>query len=127
MQELLDFIVALSLVMLVAAGLVLASLWLWVRAQRRRARRRVEQTLDRLAEQVARRLAVGDAPGWALSRYARLTDDARSAHTWGALQRLVLRERLFDEARTAFLRAPGRLESFRRRRPAAPRTRSANR
>ncbi len=119
MQQLFDLLAAVTVAMLVAAGLVAASLVLWVRSQRRRARRRVERTLDRLAEQVAARLAAGDAPGWALERYRRLTDDARQARTWGALQRLVWRERLLDEALTVVLSAADRRDRRRRSRRAS--------
>ncbi len=126
MHELVDLIAAVSLMMFVTAGLVLVSLLLWVRAQRRRARERVERVLDRLAEQVARRMAAGDAPGRTLERYARLTDDARRAHTWGSLQRLVWRERLLDEAQAVLLSAPDRWDALRRNRRAARRARSAH-
>ncbi len=127
MQQLFDLLAAVTVAMLVAAGLVAVTLMLWVRAQRRRARRRVERTLDRLAEQVASRLAAGDAPGWALERYRRLTDDARQARTWGALQRLVWRERLLDEALGVVQSASTRRDALRRyrrtdrRAPHAPR------
>jgi Flp pilus assembly protein TadB len=124
-HDLVDFIAAVSLMMFVAAGLVAASLVLWMRAQRRRARQRVERTLDRLAERVALQLAAGEAPGWALERYKRLTEDARRAHTWGALQRLVWRERLLDEARAVLLSAPDRWEALRRPRQATRRAHSA--
>jgi hypothetical protein len=127
MHELFDLIAAVSLMMFLAAGLVAASLVLWVRAQRRRARVCVERTLDRLAEQVARRVAAGDAPGWALERYTRLTEDARTARTWGSLQRLVWRERLLDEARTALLSAPDRWNPLAASRRANRRARSAHR
>ncbi len=126
MHELVDFIAAVSLMTFVAAGLVAASLILWVRAQRRRARQRVERTLDRLAEQVALHLAAGEPPGWALKRYTRLTEDARLAHTWGSLQRLVWRERLLDEARAVLLSAPDRWEALRRSRQATRRGHSAH-
>jgi len=123
-QQLVDLIAALSLMMFVTAGLVLVAVLLWVRAQRRRARARVERILDRLAEQVALRVAAGDAPGWTLERYARLTDDARRARTWASLQRLVWRERLLDEAQAVLLSAPDRWGALRRRRPATRRARS---
>jgi len=125
-HELFDLIAAVSLVMFVTAGVVAASLVFWVRAQRRRARRRVERTLDRLAEQVALHLAAGEAPGWALERYQRLTEDARRARTWGSLQRLVWRERLLDEARAVLLSAPDRWSVLRRTRQATRRARSAH-
>ena len=118
MQQLFELVAAFSLAMLVAAGLVAASLVLWVRAQRRRARMRVERALDRLAEQVAMRLAAGDAPGFALDRYRRLTDDARRARTWGSLQRLVWRERLIDEAGAVLAGAVDRRRARRAHPPA---------
>lgn len=124
MHQLVDLIAALSLMMFVTAGIAVVAVLLWVRAQRRRARARVERVLDRLAEQVARRVAAGDAPGWTLERYARLTDDARRARTWAALQRLVLRERLLDEAQAVLLSAPDRWDALRRRRRATRRARS---
>lgn len=124
MHELVDLIAAVSLMMFVTAGLVLASLLLWVRAQRRRARERVERVLDRLADQVALRVAAGDAPGWTLERYARLTEDARRARTWASLQRLVWRERLLDEAQAVLPGAPDRWDALRRTRRAARRSRS---
>lgn len=116
MHELVDLIAAVSLMMFVTAALVLVSLLLWVRAQRRRARERVERILDRLAEQVALRVAAGDAPGWTLERYARLTEDARRARTWAAQRRLVWRERLLDEAQAVLLSAPDRWDALRRAR-----------
>jgi hypothetical protein len=118
MQELLDLIVAVTVAMLLTAGLVAFSIYLWIRAQRRRARRAVERTLNRLAGQVAQRIASGDAPGWALHRYGRLSEDAGRARTVSALGWLVVRERLLDEARGAVLRAPGRLDAMRRSRRA---------
>lgn len=127
MHELVAFIVAVSLVTLVSAGVMATSLLLWVRTRRRRARRRLEQTLDRLAEQVAHRLASGKSPGWALARYARLAEDAGSARTWGSLQRLVLRERLLDEARAVLLAAPDRWDALKRSRRTAIRADSAER
>ncbi|MFI5302908.1 MAG: hypothetical protein ACHREM_32865 [Polyangiales bacterium] len=127
MHELFDLIAAVSLVMVVAAGLAAASLIFWVRAQRRRARRRVERTLDRLAGQIAVHLAAGEAPGWALERYKRLTEDARRARTWGSLQRLVWREHLLDAARAALLSAPERWAGLRRSRQATRRAHSAHR
>ena len=126
MHELVDLIAAVSLMMFVTAGLVVVSVLLWVRAQRRRARERVERVLDRLAEQVARRVAAGDAPGWTLERYARRTDDAGRARTWGSLQRLVWRERLLDEAQAVLLSAPDRGDALRRTRRATRRARSAH-
>jgi len=114
MQALVDLIAAVSLMMLVAAGVIAVSIVLWVRAQRRRARAGVERVLDRLADQIAVRLAAGEAPGWALERYKRLTEDARTARTWGSLQRLVWRERLLDEARAAVLSAPDRWDALAR-------------
>jgi hypothetical protein len=115
-QDLFDLVVAVTLMMFVAAGLVAASLVLWVRAQRRLARKRVEQTLNRLAEEVALRLAAGEAPGWALERYKRLSEDVRRARTWGSLQRLALRERVLDDARAMLVGAPGRWTVLRRTR-----------
>ncbi len=126
MHELFDLIVAVGLMMFLAAGLVVVSLVLWVRAQRRRARERVQRALDRLAEQIAFRLAAGEAPGWALARYDRLTEDARRARTWGALQRLVWRERLLDEARAALLSAPNRWDALARSRRATRRAHAAH-
>lgn len=125
-HELVDLIAAVSLMMFVTAGLVLVSLALWVRAQRRRARERVERILDRLADQVALRVAAGDAPGWTLERYARLTEDSRRARTWASLQRLVWRERLLDEAQAVLLSAPNRWDALRRARRGTRRARSAH-
>jgi len=114
MHVLLELIAAVSLMMLIAAGAVVLSIVLWVRAQRRRARAGVERALDRLAEQIAVRLAAGEVPGWTLERYKRLAEDARTARTWGALQRLIWRERVLDEARAAVLRAPERWDALAR-------------
>lgn len=124
MQQLFDLVAAVTLAMFVAAGLVVLSLVLWVRAQRRHARKRVERTLDRLADEIARHLAAGETPAWALDRYKRLTDDLRVARTWGSLQRLILRERLLDEARAVLLSAPSRWEALRRSRQATRRAHS---
>jgi len=118
MQQLLDLIIAVSIAMLLTAGVVAFAVYMWVRKQRRRARRAVERTLDRLAGQVTQRVSAGGAPGWALHRYGRLADDAARAQTWTGLQWLVVRERILDEARGAIVSAPKRLGAGRRARRA---------
>lgn len=112
MQQLVDMLVVGVVMMLIAAGLIAATVALWIRAQRRRARAHLERTLDRLAQQVTLRVAAGSSPGWALYRYARLTDDARGARTWVALQRLIWRERLLEDARTRLGQAPERIDAL---------------
>jgi Flp pilus assembly protein TadB len=95
-QTLFELVAATMLVALMTAGLAVAGVALWLRARRRRARARLERVLDDLAGEVTLRLAAGRTPGWALTRYRRLTDDARTTRTWSGLQRLILRERVLD-------------------------------
>ncbi len=126
MQIFVDLIAAMGIAVVVVASAAAVALGLWVRTRRRTARRQVERTLDRLAGQVAQRLAAGDAPGWALVRYERLSDDVRRARTWRALQQLIWRERLLDEAQTAARRAPALWATWRRSRRDRRRTRPAH-
>lgn len=114
MQIFVDLIAAMGIAVIVVALATAVAVALWVRTRRRVARRQIEGTLDRLAGQVAQRLAEGDAPGWALVRYERLSDDVRRARTWRALQQLILRERLLDEAQAAVRRAPALWARWRR-------------
>lgn len=98
MQQLLDAAVGAAVFALVLAGVAALAVWMWIRAMRRRARAGVERMLDRLAGDVTRRVAGGAAPGWAHHRYQRLGEDARVARTFGALQWLVVRERVLASA-----------------------------
>lgn len=121
MQTLVDLIAAVGVAMITIAAAVVVAAACWLRTRRQVARRQIERTLDDLAGQVAKRLASGEAPGWALVRYERLSEDVRRARTWRALQQLVWRERLLDEAQTAVRRAPELWSTWRRSRQAARR------
>jgi hypothetical protein len=109
MQGLLDAMVGGIVAALVLAGLAGCAVAMWIRAIRRRARARVERTMDRLATQVTRTVSDGRAPGWAHWRYARLGEDARVATTWSALQWLVVRERMLGTAYDVAKGAAGRV------------------
>jgi hypothetical protein len=124
-HALVDLIAAVGVVMFALAATVVVATALWMRGRRRAARRHVDRTLDRLAGQIAQRLASGDAPGWALVRYERLSDDVQRARTWRALQQLVWRERVLDEAEHAVRRVPMLVSRWRRSRQSADRVDAA--
>ena len=96
LTALVEVAAVLTLLVLGTAALIAGGTALAVRAQRRRTRARLEAVLDRLADEVAVRLAAGRPGGAPLARYERLAGDLRSARTWRRLQRLLMRERLLD-------------------------------